>query len=88
MDEIEQLRKQIDKYNLEILEILTRRADVAKSIGAWKAKEGINVHDPEREALILKKLKAHNKGPLDDGMVERVFKEIFAINVELQKGRK
>jgi len=88
MNEIEQLRKEIDKYNLKILELLNKRANVAKLIGAWKVREGIGTHDPGREAAILKTLKAHNKGPLDDEMIERIFLSVFAVNVAIQEGKK
>ena len=44
------LRRQIDRLDRQILELLNRRAGLALLIGREKRRQGRTIHDPEREA--------------------------------------
>ena len=54
MNEINRLRKKIDKIDLQILNLLNKRSKIAENIG--KEKRSKNLFRPERQANILKNL--------------------------------
>ena len=54
MGQINKLRKQIDKIDIQILDLLKKRSKIAASIG--KEKKSNNLFRPERQASILKKI--------------------------------
>jgi chorismate mutase/prephenate dehydratase len=53
VDELKRLREQIDRIDDRILELLTKRANLAIKIGKIKKKSLINAYVPEREKAIL-----------------------------------
>ena len=57
MDEIEQLRKQVDEIDEQILKALCQRAKICKAIGAAKKKKGLPVQDASRENEVYKRVK-------------------------------
>ena len=54
MSEIDKLRKEIDKLDLELLKAINKRSKIAIKIG--KAKNSINLFRPNRQAEIFKKI--------------------------------
>jgi chorismate mutase/prephenate dehydratase len=74
--DLNELRKEIDEINQELVGLLNRRALVAQQIG--KAKKGGPVYDPAREAEVIKKVLAVNDGPLDNEALTAIFKEVIA----------
>ena len=79
-----ELRKQIDEYNMKIMQLLNERAKIAVLIGKEKEKMGLEKYDVKREEEILKRLKFLNEGPLTDEMICDVFRSVFSTNLELQ----
>lgn len=59
-NEMEQLRQQMDKVNLEILELINKRASINQEIGDLKTKQSIKRFDPVREREMLDKIKNNN----------------------------
>ncbi|MFS8579762.1 MAG: bifunctional 3-deoxy-7-phosphoheptulonate synthase/chorismate mutase, partial [Novibacillus thermophilus] len=84
-DRLEELRKELDKLNLDILDAITKRATIVQEIGKVKAKQGIDKFDPIREKKMLDELVAKNNGPFDDNTVRYLFKQIFKASLELQQ---
>lgn len=85
---LKNLRSQIDKLDLQILELINKRAGVAAEIGKLKNDHGSEVFSPAREEEVLKNvLEAHDrgKGPLDAGTVRAVFRELMSGSRALQK---
>ena len=85
-NEIEELRKEINRLNTEILEKLVQRVKVAKEIGAVKKRYGLPIVDRGREKRIIKQVKglALSLG-LDADGTERVFREIISFCTEAEK---
>ena len=77
MDDIENWRTRIDAIDLKIVEILNERASCAIEIGLIKNKLGMMVHNPEREKIVLDRVRDHNRGPLDSDAVDRIFRQII-----------
>ncbi|PZT56595.1 bifunctional 3-deoxy-7-phosphoheptulonate synthase/chorismate mutase [Paenibacillus silvae] len=83
MSELEALRKELDRINVGILELISARAQVVERIGAEKRKQGVPGFDPVRESVMLEYLVSRNQGPFDDDTIRRLFKPIFRASLEL-----
>ena len=83
--QIQELREQIDTLNLELLEVLNRRGQIAKDIGALQTGLGSSQYDPKRELEMLQTLTDANAGPFDDGTIKSLFKSIFQASMETSK---
>lgn len=71
------LRHDIDRINLELLAMLSRRAQLTQRVAQLKERTGRDVHDPERELRMLDALVEANEGPLPDHVVAELFQDIF-----------
>lgn len=85
LEKLEELRKELDKINIEILEAISRRASIVQEIGKLKAKQGVNKFDPIREKKMLDELVNRNSGPFDDDTIRYLFKQIFKASLSLQE---
>jgi chorismate mutase/prephenate dehydratase len=79
------LRAQIDKLDLQIVDLLNKRAHLAGEIGKVKNDHGAEVFSPAREEEVLQNVVQANKGPLDEGTVRAVFRELMSGSRALQK---
>ncbi len=84
-DQLKKHRDSIDSIDLEILELVSRRAEHARAIGHLK---NGTIYRPEREAQILRRLKQKNRGPLSDEAVSTVFVEVISACRALEDGLK
>lgn len=83
--ELDQLRKQVEEINLQLLALINERAELVQEIGRVKETGGVNRYDPVRERMMLNMIKEHNHGPFEDKTVEHIFKEIFKAGLDLQQ---
>jgi chorismate mutase/prephenate dehydratase len=79
------LRTHIDKVDLNILKLVNERAELAAEIGRLKNDHGSEVFSPAREEEVLVNVLQANKGPLDEGCVRAIFREIMSGSRALQK---
>lgn len=79
------LRAQVDKIDQQILDLINGRAKLCVQIGQLKAAEGAPIFSPEREDEILAKVTLSNKGPLHEGAVRAVFRELMSGSREIQR---
>lgn len=86
---VDDVRKQIDALDRQLLAALNRRAVLGVEIGGIKREQGLAIEDAEREEAIIRQLQHHNAGPLDGEAVEKIFRTIIAEtkNVERLQGR-
>lgn len=77
MEDIKQLRKRIDKVDEQILQSLSKRTEICKSIGLMKKKHEIPIQDLPRESDVYAhvKEKAADLG-LDPAQVEAIYRQI------------
>ncbi|MFC4769834.1 bifunctional 3-deoxy-7-phosphoheptulonate synthase/chorismate mutase [Effusibacillus consociatus] len=87
-ERLAELRSQLDEINIEILELLSRRAELVQEIGELKKAKGTDRFDPIREKEMLDKLVAANPGPFDDNTVRHLFKQIFQASLGLMEEEK
>ena len=83
--QLRSLRASIDKLDLQILKLVNERASVAAEIGRIKNDHGAEVFSPAREEEVLHHVIQANKGPLDEGTIRGVFREIISGSRALQK---
>lgn len=69
-----ELRKQIDKIDDEIIMLLVKRFEIVKLIGEHKQKHNLKVYDPEREKDIIQRLQSND---LSKEFIEDIFNRIF-----------
>jgi chorismate mutase/prephenate dehydratase len=74
-DPLREIRTRIDALDERLVRLLSARARLARRIG--RLKEGA-AYRPEREAQVLRRALAANRGPLDDSALARVFAEIMS----------
>lgn len=75
---LQDLRRQIDAVDRDLLALLNRRASLAQQVGEIKRHEGSVVFRPEREAQVIDGLKAANQGPLRTESVAPIWREIMS----------
>ncbi len=85
MGNVEQLRDQLDEVNLQILELINKRAGLVQEIGQVKKAQGVNRFDPVRERKMLDLIAEKNEGPFETSTLQHIFKEIFKAGLELQE---
>jgi len=78
-----QHRAAIDALDRELLERLNARAEHAQAIGRLKA--GGVAYRPEREAQVLRRLQAENRGPLPKEAVAGVFRQVISACLALEQ---
>lgn len=84
-NKLESYRSEIVSLNHQILDLLSKRGELAKKIGEEKLKQGTRIYDPQREKEMLNDLIDSNKGPFNDNTIKQLFKEIFKASTDLQK---
>ncbi|MCC7157310.1 MAG: chorismate mutase [Bryobacterales bacterium] len=70
-------RAEIDRLDLEILELLNARARVVEHIGAIKQEMTMPVYEPKREEAVFDNVIQRNRGPLPAESVRRLFERII-----------
>ncbi len=82
---IDDIRKEIDRIDKELVDLLNRRAECAIEIGKLKETKTESIYAPERENQVLSKVLAQNSGPLADKTVAAVYREIISACRALEK---
>lgn len=76
---LDKLRKNIDRIDNELLKILNERAKEVLKVSSIKSERKLTVYSAEREATILKRLKALNQGPLINEDIDIIFGDILSV---------
>jgi chorismate mutase/prephenate dehydratase len=82
---IEELRNQINKIDLELVELLNERARIVVEIGKLKNKTGKPVYSPDREKEVLATVTKANKGPLPDKCLTAIWRELMSGSFALER---
>jgi 3-deoxy-7-phosphoheptulonate synthase/chorismate mutase len=84
-NKIRELRDQIDDINLQLLELLNKRAAIASEIGNMQTQLGSQIYDPQRESEMLTNLQMANNGPFSNATISALFKEIFKASLAMEE---
>jgi len=77
-------RRQIDALDDEIMERISRRAQLALETARAKSPDR-SFYDPAREAQILRRIREANPGPLPPDEMARLFREIMSACLALER---
>lgn len=84
MPEKDDLRRQIDAVDEELLTLLNRRQSLAQAIGKIKNQEGARTLDFRREEEVVAHILHLNPGPLSQTALRNIFREIISASREIQ----
>lgn len=75
-----EVRERIDGLDRQIQALIAERASLASDVRAAKGDLGgaAAYYRPDREAQVLRRVIEHNKGPLSDAVMLRLFREIMS----------
>jgi chorismate mutase/prephenate dehydratase len=73
-----ELRTQIDALDLELIQLLNKRASLALEVGEIKRVDGSAVFRPDRETQVIANLQANNTGPLKPHNIALIWREIMS----------
>jgi chorismate mutase len=83
--DIVEWRKNIDEMDEQIVQLINKRAEAAKAIGALKKQSTLPVYEPQRETEVFEHVKRINPGPLTDEQVVDVYMRIIDVMRMLQR---
>ena len=85
MHNVEKLRKDIDKIDNEILNLLNKRSHIVLDIAHIKRNEKAKFYSPERERQIFERLTALNQGPFPNETLKVIYREILSASLSLEE---
>ncbi|MCF8054752.1 MAG: prephenate dehydratase, partial [Deltaproteobacteria bacterium] len=78
-------REQIEKIDNDIVQLLIRRADLARAIGVIKKEQGMDIYCAAQEEKIIDRILKKGGDALPPHFLETIFREIFSASRNLQK---
>ena len=75
--ELESLRVQIDALDVQIVQLLNRRARLGLKAGSVKARNGRPVADSEREREVLVRVAMANEGPMPQDALLALYRHLI-----------
>ncbi len=84
---LREIRTRIDALDERIQALISERAGCAREIAGIKHASGVDngFYRPEREAQVLRRVQARNRGPLPDEDLLRVFRELISACLALEE---
>ena len=79
MDDLDQLRGEIEEVDRALLGALNRRLELVLRVNEYKRETGTPVIDAEREATLVRELVDANGGPLSEGAVQAFFAAVLDV---------
>lgn len=79
-NKINKLRKEIDRIDQDLIDLLKNRLSIAKEIGQVKASNLLGINDIDRENKIIKNLSIKANNDLKEEDISNIFKLIFSIS--------
>jgi chorismate mutase len=76
-EQLTSFRKKIDALDQRITEQLNERARIVLEVREIKNRAQLPICDPQREQEIFTRLALANKGPLSDGDLKEIYKNIL-----------
>jgi chorismate mutase len=78
-------RKKIDELDVEIVGLISKRAEAARAIGELKKQTAMPIYEPKREQAVFDHVKAANPGPLSDAEMLHVYERIVDVMRSIQR---
>ena len=77
-------RAKVDSLDRKIVDLLNERTGMAQEIGRAKTVLGSPVQEPRREDNVIRNVTTHNRGPMPDDAVRRIYETIMTEMRSLQ----
>lgn len=84
-DSLAPLRRQIDRIDRSLVELLNERARVVIEVGKHKRERGLPIYAPHRESELLSRVLGASTGPLSSRTIEAVFREVMSGSFALEQ---
>jgi chorismate mutase/prephenate dehydratase len=82
---LEELRREIDKTDSEILNLIAHRTTISEQIGKEKRELNLPVRDPEREKIVLERIKQiARENRLNEYDIEAIFRQLILTSSSVQ----
>ena len=85
MENLQKLRKRIDRLDSGIVFSLNKRLEITLKIRNIKKKSGQGIYSPEREVELIRRLKQIKHPLLPDSALEAIYREIMSSSLALEK---
>jgi chorismate mutase / prephenate dehydratase len=82
---INDLRKEIDKIDSNIVRLIDQRGRITSSIGEIKNKRAQPVYRPDRESQVYSRVIRESKGPIKKECIKAVYREIMSGCLSLER---
>ena len=80
-------RERIDQIDRRLVELLNERTTIAEEIGRAKRGADLPIYEPKRESEVFNNITSHNRGPLTEDGLKRIFERIIDEMRRVQKDR-
>jgi chorismate mutase/prephenate dehydratase len=81
---LNRLRSEIDTLDGQIIELIQKRADLAKEIGNVKKESGGPIYRPDREKDVYEKVTKLSKGALPASVIRAIYREMMSGTIALE----
>lgn len=85
---LEEIRREIDSLDHQVHDLLMRRAELIVKITEAKRRNNMHTVQPEREAMMIRRLLARHKGVLPREAIARIWRELVGAVSLVQTGLK
>ncbi|SPD72180.1 P-protein (Includes: Chorismate mutase; Prephenate dehydratase) [uncultured Desulfobacterium sp.] len=82
---LDSYRQEIDGIDSQIISLLTKRQEIATSVGQIKKARGLEIFDPAREEEIMRRLAGEGKGLLSKEAIRHIYSEIISASRAVQE---
>ncbi len=83
--QLTQIRQKIDGLDNQLVDLINQRLQLAAKIGELKRGARSRIYVAEREAQVLHRVRAANRGPLNAGSLEAIYREVMSAALALEK---
>ncbi len=86
VEKLNNFRKEINRIDIEIVDLLNERAKIVLEIKRFKKSNDIPLYDAKREEELINNLAEYNKGPLYNDNIIQIFESILRNVQILERG--
>ena len=76
-EKIDDIRRQIEGLDNKIQSALIKRAELALRVGEVKRNSGAPIIQPDREAVLIRRILSRHEGPLSKEAIVRIWREMI-----------
>lgn len=81
----EALEQETTEVDVDLVNLVNERARLVVKVGEFKRKSDVPIYAPHRESAVLSKIQQLNEGPLKDGTLESIYRELMSGSFRLEK---